>query len=134
VNRAHAPAAPLSEAGRGLHERYVAALDDDLDLPAALAVIREVARSSLPTDEARWLILDADAVLGLSLHEVWAPAAMGTPLPAGAERLMAERTAARAARDFARADRLRDELGALGLDLTDGPEGTTAARRELSRH
>ena len=134
VNRAHAPAAPLSEAGRGLHERYVAALDDDLDLPAALAVIREVARSSLPTDEARWLILDADAVLGLSLDRVWALAAVGTPLPDGAERLMAERTVARAAGDFARADRLRDELGALGLDLTDGPEGTTAARRELSRH
>ena len=39
----HAPAAPLSAAGRALHDRFVAAIDDDLDLPTALAVVREIA-------------------------------------------------------------------------------------------
>ncbi|MFQ5478059.1 MAG: cysteine--tRNA ligase [Candidatus Binatia bacterium] len=41
------------------------------------------------------------------------------------ERLVAERTAARMAKDFAAADRVRDELVALGVTVEDGPEGTT---------
>ncbi len=65
-----------------------------------------------PADERRWLVLDADAVLGLDLDRVWeAPPAAGAsatsdpaPLPEGAAALIAERSAARAARDFARAD------------------------------
>jgi len=141
VDRAHAPDAPLSDAGQALHNRFAGALDDDLDLPAALAVIREVARSSLAPDERRWLLLDADAVLGLGLDGVWAAgsslgaSAAHADLPSGAQRLLAERTAARAAGDFALADRLRDELEALGLELTDGPDGTRAVRRpELARH
>ena len=70
-DRAHHPRAPLSTAGREWHDRFVAALDDDLDLPTALAVVRETLRSELPADERRWLILDADAVLGLDLDRVW---------------------------------------------------------------
>ena len=135
-DRAHEPEAPLSDAGRALHDRFVAALDDDLDLPVALAVVRETLRAALPADERRWLILDADAVLGLDLDRVWeapSPAgadAMSDParLPDGAAALIAERSAARAARDFARADALRDELAAMGVELVDGADGTTEAR------
>ena len=47
------------------------AIDDDLDMPVALALLREILRAPLPADERRWLILDADAVLGLDLHRVW---------------------------------------------------------------
>jgi cysteinyl-tRNA synthetase len=134
VDRAHSPEAPLSDAGRAFHDRFAAALDDDLDLPAALAVVREVARSSLADDERRWLLLDADAVLGLGLEGVWAEESPNTDPPAGASRLLAERTAARAARDFALADRMRDDLVALGLEVTDAPDGTTTVQRtELAR-
>ena len=64
TDRAHAPAAPLSAAGLALHHRFVDAIDDDLDLPTALAVVRETLRPTCPADERRWLVLDADAVLG----------------------------------------------------------------------
>jgi cysteinyl-tRNA synthetase len=127
VDRA-AETGPLSPAGRALHERFVAAIDDDLDLPTALAVIRETLRADLPADERRWLVLDADLVLGLDLDLAWA--SVDDELPAGAAALLAARTAAREARDWARADALRDELAAMGVELTDGPGGTTARRRD----
>ena len=50
---------------------------------------------------------------------------MGRALPAGAVALIAERAAARAARDFAAADRLRDRLAALGVEVTDTRTGTS---------
>ena len=49
----------------------------------------------------------------------------GQRLPAGAEELIAEREQARAARDFAAADRLRDRLAALGVEVTDTRAGTS---------
>ena len=78
------PGAPLSAAGLALHDRFVAAIDDDLDLPTALAVVRETVRADLPADERRWLVLDADLVLGLDLDRVWEPAA--GPTAAGRRR------------------------------------------------
>jgi cysteinyl-tRNA synthetase len=130
-DRAHAPQAPLTAAGMALHGRFVAALDDDLDMPGALACVREMLRAPISADERRWLVLDADAVLGLDLHRVWEQAAP-TQLPADVERLLVERTRARAARDYTRADGLRSELEALGYDVIDRPDGTTTLR--WSRH
>jgi cysteinyl-tRNA synthetase len=115
--------APLTVEGRALHERFAAALDDDLDLPVALAVVREIARAPLPDDERRWLLLDADLVLGLDLDRVWEAAAATDDLPAGAAELIEARAGARAARDWARSDELRDALAALGVDVVDGPGG-----------
>jgi cysteinyl-tRNA synthetase len=131
ADRAHEPAAPLSADGRALHDRFVAALDDDLDLPAALAVVREVVRAGLPDDERRWLALDADQVLGLDLDRVWSAGPLSGDaalLPEGAARLMADRATARSARDYDRADAIRSELHALGVELTDEPDGSTSWR------
>jgi len=127
TDRAHAPLAPLSPQGHELHDRFVAALDDDLDLPVALAVVRAMLRAPLDADERRWLVLDADAVLGLDLDLVWA-----TDAPRPSERvddLLATRTAARAAHDFERADALRAEIEGLGWDVVDAPTGSTLRRR-----
>jgi cysteinyl-tRNA synthetase len=116
-DRAHGPSAPLSDAGRELNERFADAIDDDLDLPAALAVVRAVLRADMPADEKRWLVLDADLVLGLDLHRVWQPTAVTAP--AEVERLAEARVAARAAGDYATADALRDELRRLGVSVVD---------------
>ena len=129
ADRAHAPAAPLSADGSSLHARFVDALDADLDLPAALVIVREMLRADLPADERRWLVLDADAVLGLDLHRVWEVAASPTEVPEHVAALLKERDAARAARDYARADALRDEIGALGWDVVDGPDESSVRPR-----
>ena len=127
IDRASEPAAPLSPDGRAFHDRFVAAIDDDLDMPGALALLRRILASALSGDEKRWLILDADAVLGLDLHRVWDDAV--STVPADVEVLVRQRDDARAGRDFATADRLRDQLGELGWDVVDGPDGSTVRRR-----
>ena len=129
TDRAHGPTAPLSTDGRALHDRFVAALDDDLDLPGALVTVREILRGSLPADEKRWLVLDADAVLGLDLHRVWDAQGASEDIPAAVEGLLRDRDAARAARDYARADALRDEIVAAGFDVVDAADGSSVRRR-----
>jgi cysteinyl-tRNA synthetase len=131
ADRAHAPHAALSPPARELHDQLVAALDDDLDLPGALACVREMLRSDLAPDERRWLVLDADAVLGLDLHRVWEGGSGRDPaaVPADVADLVAARTEARTAKDFARADALRGDLAELGWDVVDGSEGSTVRHR-----
>ena len=127
-DRAHAALGPtLSAEGRAFHDRFVQAVDDDLDLPAALVVVREILRSDRPADERRWLVLDADAVLGLDLHRVWESAE--ADVPPAISSLLAERDAARNRRDYHAADALRDRLGELGWDVVDGPDGSSVRRR-----
>jgi cysteinyl-tRNA synthetase len=129
-DRAHAPAAPLSEMGRALHDRFAAALDDDLDLPTALAVVREIVRADLPPDERRWLVLDADYVLGLDLDRASAGGgAAADAVPSTVAALADARAAARAGRDYATADELRARIAELGWAVTDGPDGQTLERR-----
>ncbi len=128
-DRAHDPSAPLSSDGRALHDRFVAAVDDDLDLPTALRVVREVARAGLPDDERRWLVLDADAVLGLGLDGVWATD-LRTEAPDDIRGLLSERTAARKAGDYARADTIRAEIAERGWDIVDGPDGPELRPRQ----
>lgn len=128
-NRAGTPMAPLSAAGLSFHDRFVAAIDDDLDMPGALAIVREVLRSPLPGDERRWLVLDADLVLGLELHRVWADASDPDEPPASVLALLAERSAARANRHFTRSDALRDHLATLGWDVVDEAGSSHVRRR-----
>jgi cysteinyl-tRNA synthetase len=133
TDRAHAPAAPLSEGGRALHDRFAAAIDDDLDTPTALRIARETLRSPLPADERRWLVLDMDVVLGLDLDRPPRAAPAGDvgaeALPAGAGELLAARSRARAGQDWPAADRLRDELRELGVEPIDRADGTSDWRR-----
>jgi cysteinyl-tRNA synthetase len=137
VDRAHRPAAALSDEGRRQHEAFAAAIDDDLDTPAALRIAREVLRSAQPADERRWLVLDMDLVFGLDLDRTEdagaAFAAMAGPdaatLTDEARRLLDERTARRAQRDFAAADRLRQQLRELGVEPIDNPDGSSDWRR-----
>jgi len=107
----------------------VAAIDDDLDLPRAIATIHATLRSDLPADERRWLVLDADAVLGLDLHRVWEPqppaAAFERRHDGLLEELLAERSRARANRDWAEADRIRERLRSMGVDPVDRADGTS---------
>jgi cysteinyl-tRNA synthetase len=102
--------------------RFAEAIADDLATPAALAIAHAVASAGdLSAAQRRALLLDFDRVLGLDLH---LPAEeTGGELPEGAAELLEQRAAARAERDFATSDALRDQLAAMGVEVRDTPEG-----------
>lgn len=120
------PAETLSEAARAYDARFREAVADDLNMPQALVVLNEVASSSLPPAEKAALLSSFDRVLGLDLEraarERWEPSQEILAL-------VAERDAARAARDFARADAIRSRLQDMGLEVMDTPAGTKVRPR-----
>jgi cysteinyl-tRNA synthetase len=111
-------------------DRFRAAIADDLDLPSVMALIAELTRSDVPPKAKASLMQSWDSVLGLDLDRVQPSSA----LPDGAAALLENRERARAAKDFATSDRLRDELAALGVAVTDTGEGQRwkATRKESS--
>jgi cysteinyl-tRNA synthetase len=119
--RGPGPAAGRPAGAGGYEERFWAAVNDDLDTPTALAVLHELEGDESLAPAARFSCVQAfDRFLGLDLA-----AEVGQVLPVGAEALIAGREQARAARDFAAADRLREQLADLGVEVTDTRSGTT---------
>lgn len=129
------------------HERFVRAMDDDLNTSAALGELFDLARplralanqlqiNDVPTAsqlllEPRWqLLVELAGVLGLVAEaESQATAEQGLT-PEAIEALVERRKAAKAARDFPEADRLRAELRQQGVELVDKPGGVTIWIRE----
>jgi cysteinyl-tRNA synthetase len=112
---------------------FCAAMDDDLNTPKALAVLMEAVTAANRANAAatqrrlKGELLGGGRELGILSREPaawfrWAPA--GGTDDAAIEALVAARGAARAARDFARADAIRVELAALGVQINDSADGT----------
>ncbi len=112
-----------SEKASQVRDAFHTAINDDLDLPTALSITREVARDNTIDAAERWrLILDFDRVLGLRLDtvEAKAPRTVSDEVLA----LVKQRDEARAARDWKRSDEIRDLLKTQGYEVRDTPKGT----------
>lgn len=112
---------------------FIAAMDDDLNTPKALAVLFELARcinrSAVPEErqELAARLRASGRLLGLlsADPDAWFQGEQtGEMTTEAVLSLLASRLAARQQKDFAEADRLRDELVAGGIVILDGPEGT----------
>ena len=125
-------AAPESPATFSIPEKFEEALDDDLNISAALGFLFESIREtnrSIDRDEIQpgaakgWLAWwqRIDQVLQLAGEE--------SALPPEAAQLAEERKRARLAKDWKKSDQLRDELNALGWDVRDGKDGQDVTRR-----
>ncbi|MGI5286987.1 cysteine--tRNA ligase [Nonomuraea polychroma] len=117
---AESPSAPMASA---YVERVEAAFADDLDTPGALRVLRELERDESVAPGAKFeSFLHLDQVLALDLSTDVGKVPV---LPPEAGELLEARARAREAKDWKEADRLRDELAALGVRVSDTPEGQT---------
>jgi cysteinyl-tRNA synthetase len=117
--------------------RFRAAIADDVDIPGALALTWETIRQanrSADTDEKcalLGLIQDFDRVLGLKLVEVVAEGQEVMPTEVAA--LIHQREVARAARDWATADALREAIRRQGYEVEDTPSGTRWLKKNVVR-
>ncbi|MBI2401167.1 MAG: cysteine--tRNA ligase [Gemmatimonadetes bacterium] len=126
------PLPPVEE----LRRSFTAAMEDDLNAPQALGAVftfvramnRELDGGSLAPVQRGAALAVFDRVMAV-LDVLPAVAEMDAEFRAWVETHLREREAARKARDFARADALRTELLARGVELEDGPGGTRWRKR-----
>jgi cysteinyl-tRNA synthetase len=124
---------PSPEDMAPLKERFFAGLADDFNTASALAAVFDwVREANRRTADGGPPLGDADLremldVVGLA-NLLDGDDGAGDGADDEARQLLADREAARAARDFAEADRLRDELGARGWTVRDGPDGPELVR------
>ncbi len=134
---------PLPEDAEGmeaLRAKFREALDRDLNTALAVTSLYDVLKAKISDGAKRALLAEFDTVLSLDLlaaadrvrekakaeEEAKQSAASGAADEESAkiEALVAERTAAKKAKDYARADAIRAELTAMGVTLKDTPQGT----------
>ncbi|MFT7688954.1 MAG: cysteinyl-tRNA synthetase, partial [Candidatus Azotimanducaceae bacterium] len=102
-------------------ERFTAFINDDLNMPRALAVIWDMVRAKEPDAGKKATLLAFDAILGLDIA-AWAPTFV--EIPSGILKLADDRQQARKDKDWALSDELRDRITAEGYlveDTRDGP-------------
>ncbi len=126
--------------GEAFRERFIAAMDDDFNTPVALAVlfdlVREVNRLRADNEVEAvglgGLLRQLGGVLGILQSDpdayLQGGAECGGLSDAAIDALIVQRRAARQAKQWAEADRIRDALTTAGVLLEDGPHGTTWRR------
>jgi cysteinyl-tRNA synthetase len=118
-------------------DAFTAAMNDDLGVPEALGVLHETVRAGNSALDAgdiaqvavlRERVRAMAGVLGVDpTSPEWAHEgshAVEAALASLVEKLLADRAAARAAKDWAASDRIRDELAAVGITIDDTPAGS----------
>jgi cysteinyl-tRNA synthetase len=117
---------------------FLEALSDDLNTPRAMAELFALAKELDSVEgmaakyEAKTALLAAGRLLGFlqAAPATWFEGGADEALKAKVEDLLAQRIEARKAKDWATADRIRDELNALSIVVMDSPEGATWRLRE----
>ncbi len=101
-------------------QRFLEAANDDLSLPKALAIMWEMVKSDLSSSSKSATILEMDKILGLKLDEY-----LGKKIevPDSVKKLIEERETTRKSGDFAKSDKLREEIKKLGFEIEDTSSG-----------
>ncbi len=103
-------------------ERFCERVEDDINMPRVLALVWELVGSDLDNAVKKATLLHFDQVMGLDLAN-WQPEEKDDA-PAEIQALVTERQQAREAKDWTKADQLRDQIAEAGYELIDSPEGT----------
>lgn len=107
-------------------ERFHKAINDDLNMPAAMGVVWEVVRQENKSPEFAKLLLKFDTVLGLKINEE--SNVQKEEIPEEISTLVEERKLARKNRDWAKSDKLRDLIKEKGYEVKDTKDGVEIKR------
>lgn len=106
-------------------ERFHHCLNDDLNMPRGLAVVWELVKSDLPDAVKKATLLECDVLMGLDIAD-WEPRVVD--VPEAVLQLVDDRQAARAAKNWALADEIRDKALALGFVIEDTRDGAKVSK------
>jgi cysteinyl-tRNA synthetase len=116
------------------YDKFIEAMDDDFNTPQALAALFDLARdinkaeeTGMKAGKARETLRELGGIMGLTFKET--STAFEPELEARVKQLIEARAAARKAKDWQRADKIREEIAALGITLEDTPSGTVWKRK-----
>lgn len=108
----------------GYKNKFNEYVNDDLDMPKALALVWEIMKNSELSDKDKTdLILNFDKVLGLELDEVEV-----VEIPENVQKLVEKREKARESKDFDKSDELRKEIESLGFEVKDTDSGSKVTK------
>jgi len=118
VNRVKNLGSNLGEVNGELKERFIEAINDDLNMSKAMAVVGEVFKYGISNEDKLATIIDFDKVLGLGLDKIEIEF-----IPDEVNKLSEGRLTARNNRDWAKSDELRDKIKELGYEVKDKDGG-----------
>jgi cysteinyl-tRNA synthetase len=106
--------------------QFCDAINDDLNMPRAVALAWEVLRGNLPNSVKKATLIQFDRVFGLKLED-WQP--KDTEIPAEFMALLDDRKQARAEKRWKDADAIRDQIAAAGYEVLDTPQGAKLKKK-----
>jgi len=107
-------------------KKFLEAIDDDLNMPQALAMVQEVLKSDLSDADKLATVLDFDQVLGLDLVKIIKEK---IKIPKEVQTLVKTREEARKNKDWQKSDKLRDKINNLGYSVEDTSEGQVVKKK-----
>ncbi|MDD3887231.1 MAG: cysteine--tRNA ligase [Patescibacteria group bacterium] len=107
------------EISKEYKEKFLEAINNDLDMPKALTIVWELLKSGLDDSDKKATLIDFDKVLGLNLNKV-----DEIIIPEEVLKLVKERENARKNKDWQKADELRKEIIKLGYEVEDTEKGS----------
>jgi len=103
--------------------KFLNEINDDLNMPKALAIIQEVLKSEIPEKDKKATILDFDKVFGLDLDKI-----KEEIIPDEVIKLVIEREVIRHEKDWAKSDELRIKINSLGYEIKDTESGSKISK------
>ena len=117
-----------TSASRAWKDKFTAAMQDDLNAPKALATVWEALKAdALSAGEKVDFLRFADTILSVDMFQQ--PAPEKVEIPAEIAALLKQRQQARAAKDWAKSDDLRNQIAAAGYLVKDTPHGQEVTRK-----
>jgi len=133
------PRSPAGTIDAAYAQRFLETINDDLDTPGAIALAWQLVKNdAIQAADKRATLLHFDGVLGIGLRELAKSGTQTvslqvvpvTELPVDVQTLIKERDAARANKDWAKADALRDDLQTRGYQIEDAADGARVTKTD----